>query len=258
MSLLSQSTSNAMAQKMVRFSKHHARSILSISSTKPRQQNALLTSSFHTSHPVFKPKKPSPASSGRVPPRYKFSQQKKSPSQSAETTTISTAREPLRVDNIDPQQMASEFIHFSAARKQGSESVQELTQTQKLQNYGLALSLVGFVTWVWYYSMTSVGRAEGGMEQLLSEAQDARDAKERKSIAEREVEELVNAEMSLGSLDSADEAMGGKGLVVAVAAPDDIARKEEERNLEVAASRNKGAQGGRPLWKKVVFFWRRE
>lgn len=158
------------------------------------------------------------------------------------------------MEEIDPQQLASEFVQFSAARKQGSESIQELTQTQKLQNYGLALSLVGFVVGVWYYSMTSVGRSEGGMEQLLSEAEGARDAKEKKSVAEKEVGELLKAEMSLGSLDASDEAMGGKGLVVAVAAPDDIARFEEERNLDVTGNK----KGGRPLWKKVVFFWKKE
>jgi len=127
-----------------------------------------------------------------------------------------------------------------------------------LQNYAMAASLAGFVVWVWYYSMTAVGgkSGNGGMEQLISEAESAKEAKERKSVAEKEVDELLQTEMNLGKMDSSDEAMGGKGLevVVAVAAPEEIANREEKRNLEVA-----NANGGKakPLWKKVVFFWRK-
>lgn len=174
------------------------------------------------------------------------------------STRVTSQKAPKVTENIDPQQMASEFVQFSAARKQGTESVQELTQTQMLQNYALATSLIGFVVWVWYYSMTSVGRPDGGMEQLLIEAEGARGAKEKLSVAEQEVDELLKKEMSLGSMDSADEAMGGKGMVVAVAAPDEIARQEEERNLGAAAGTQNGISKGKPLWKKVVFFWRNE
>jgi len=244
---LSLNLSHAAARKMLCFSKHRSNAFLR--STLSQQNRSVL---FHSSRQALKPNKPKPKLRRKREPPKKKKPSHASPSAIAKQKP--QKKDPLNVEDIDPQQLASEFVQFSAARKQGSESIQELTQTQKLQNYGLALSLMGFVGWVWYYSMTSVGRSEGGMEQLLSEAEGARDAKEKKSIAEKEVGELLKAEMSLGSLDAADEAMGGKGLVVAVAAPDDIARREEERNLEVAGN----GKGGKPMWKRVVFFWRRD
>merc|ERR1712194_419513 len=45
---------------------------------------------------------------------------------------------------VDPQLMSQEFIQFSSARVPGTESILELTQTQRLSNYALAVSLMGF------------------------------------------------------------------------------------------------------------------
>ena len=242
----------SLSQKIIQNSKHSSLSKASIHNyllsapTIPKQH--IFSKSFHNSCHIAKGKKPIPRPSG---PKHIEKKPKKTDLPSEEEPASRT----LEVRDIDPQQLASEFVQFSAARKPGTESLQELTQTQKLQNYGLAVGLLAFVASVWYYSMTSVGRSEGGLEQLISEAEGAKSKKERQSVAEKEVDELLKAEMSLGSLDSTDEAMGGKGLVVAVAAPDEIATREEERNLEVA--QNNGANR-RPLWKRVVLFWRKE
>lgn len=159
---------------------------------------------------------------------------------------------------LDPHEMASEFITYSTSRKPGTESILEMSATQRLQNYGLAAGLMCFVGWVWYYSMSSVGKAEGGMEQLLEEAQDARDAKADKDKKfgdqEQVVSDLLKAEMGASNQDEYGKSIQDSQL--AIAAPEDIARSEEERNL--SGSSSDGASKKRPLWKKVVFFWKKE
>lgn len=186
---------------------------------------------------------------------------KKTPMSNTKSATTSNDVSPSSTSPpVDPQQLAQEFIQFSAARKSGTESIQELTQTQKLSNYGLAVSLLGFVGWVWYYSMTSVGKAGGGIEQLMSEAEDAREKAELTSAAEKEVGDMVKAEMGLGNVDKDEYGkllQERSGLSVAVAAPDDIASEEERNNLNASEGHvNKTSK--RPLWKKIVLFWKKD
>lgn len=185
--------------------------------------------------------------------RKKLVQKKKKKAASSNTTSTTNKKRPTQAEMslTDPQLMAQEYVQFSASRKQGTESILELTQTQKLSNYGLAVSLMGFVTWVWYYSMTSVGKSGGGIEQLMEEADEARENAATTSLAEQEVGDMVRTEMGLGSVDK-DEY--GESLQRAVAAPEDIARAEETRNLQAGANETKT----RPLWKKVILFWKKD
>lgn len=120
--------------------------------------------------------------------------------------------------------------------------------------------MVAFVSYVFYYSLASVGgekkaksllfgednsaeSSEGGgintnFEEFLKEANEGRTLEERKAMEEQsargDVRELVGLEASV---------------------------EEESEMAKVAFADGEGAPVGvrrRPLWKRVVFFWRRE
>jgi len=129
-------------------------------------------------------------------------------------------------------------IKYSSKRTPGTESIRELTPQQRQANYMVAAVLVTFVSSVFYYSMNAVGKAEGGMEALVEEASYAK----KKSSAEEEVEELLKLE------DVED-------TEIALAAPKEVAEREEAR-LKAKKGDN-SSLNDRPLWKKIVFFWRR-
>lgn len=132
-------------------------------------------------------------------------------------------------------------------RISGTEALESITPEQKMRNYGTALGLVSFSIGVWYYSIQSVGKAEGGMEELRAEAQEAKNARDRKIEEEKNAQDIAQIDVTMAQYgDEADD------LVVAVAAPDDIAQQEED----IINTGNK--KNGKPLWKKVVFFWRKQ
>lgn len=120
-----------------------------------------------------------------------------------------------------------------------------------LQNVALASALFGFVTYVFFYSMNSVGRADGGgggedpLAQLKAEAHEAMmqggqaDRSHNKKLTPEEIEALESG------MSSPRFAAAGDGNVeVAVAAPADIAAIEEEANLRVFRQRQKEFGGG--------------
>jgi len=158
--------------------------------------------------------------------------------------------------NMDPHAMASEMVRRAPdGRTAGTDAIASITPEQKMRNFALATGLLGFCTWVWWYSIQSVGKAEGSIEDLRAEAEDARVVAEQKSVTEKEAEELAQLDVTMSQLgDEIGE--DGDDVMVAVAAPDDIAQEEEE--LNISAKKKGSATGGRPLWKKIVFFWRRE
>jgi len=129
-------------------------------------------------------------------------------------------------------------IKYSSKRTPGTESIRELTPQQRQANYMVAAVLFTFVSSVFYYSMNAVGKAEGGMDALVEEASYAK----KKSTAEEEVEELLKME----DVEDAE---------IALAAPKEVAEREEAR-LKAKHGDN-AASNDRPLWKKIVFFWRR-
>lgn len=160
--------------------------------------------------------------------------------------------------------MAQERIMASSdARIPGTEAIASLTPEQRMRNFGTAGFLVAFVGGVWWYSMQAVGRAEADEVSLRAEAEEARGAAEREMMQQKEAEELAELEVTMANLAEAEA--GGElidvkdaDITVAVAAPDDIAREEEERNIAARKRAAGGGNGSRPLWKKIVFFWRRE
>ncbi len=155
--------------------------------------------------------------------------------------------------NLDPHQVSDSMIRSSATevRVPGTEALNSITSEQKIKNYVLALTLVGFCTGVWYYSIQSVGKPEGGMEELLADAADAKRDQLSKSESERSAEELAQLDVTMSQLEG--EAVDGDDIFVAVAAEDEIAQREEDLNM----MSGKQGKAGRPLWKKVVFFWKK-
>ena len=125
----------------------------------------------------------------------------------------------------------------------------------------MAGGLLGFVSYIFYYSLASVGGVENakalifgssssgtqeedgktpGFEEFLKEANEGRSVEEQRMKADQdavgEVRELVVLESSEG--------------------------EEEIEMVRVAGFEVEGGGGvkqkKRPMWKKIVFFWRRE
>jgi hypothetical protein len=175
--------------------------------------------------------------------------------QTKETSTTAAAPKPAAAARkehpdmaSDPHQLAADRVRdASDSRIAGTEALSALTPQQKLRNYATAIGLISFSVGVWYYSIQAVGKSDGGMDALTNDAEEARVARDRRSEQEMNAQDLAQIDVTMSQYgDDADD------MVVAIAAPDAIARQEEEA---LAGGKKKG---GRPLWKKVVFFWKRE
>ena len=128
----------------------------------------------------------------------------------------------------------------------GTEALESITSEQRYKNYAGAVGLISFSIGVWYYSIQAVGQSAGGVD-LRAEAEEARDVRDMKSAQEMNAQDLAQIDVTMAQYgDDADD------MVVAVAAPDHIAQQEEDA---LTAGKKKG---GRPLWKKVVLFWKKE
>jgi hypothetical protein len=137
----------------------------------------------------------------------------------------------------DPHQMASDMVRdapdaraFDGQRISGTEALQSITPEQKMRNYVTAFGLVTFCTGVLYYSIQSVGKADGGFDALQAEAQEVRDLNARKDA------ETIDAQ-DLADLDATVERMDSEGV-------------------DVMGDQNASIKDRKPLWKRVVFFWR--
>lgn len=155
--------------------------------------------------------------------------------------------------NSDPHHVASEMVRQSGGgRGDGIDALSKLSSEQKMKNYVMALSLVGFCTGVWYYSIQSVGKSEG-VDDLIAEAEEAKMDLERKNARDRDVQDLAELDVTMSQL-SKDGSVGGDSeIIVAIAADEEIAQREEEINMTKAETTSTKV----PTWKRVVFFWRR-
>jgi len=174
----------------------------------------------------------------------------------------SSTQQQQKPPSIDPHSLANEMINMSAqGRTPGTEAIaKSLTPQQRWSNFAMAGGLLGFVSYIFYYSLASVGGVENakalifgsstikeeneasanpGFEEFLKEANEGRSVEEKRMKAEQdavgEVRELVVLESSEG--------------------------EEEIEMVRVAGFEVEGEgakQKKRPLWKRVVFFWRRE
>lgn len=183
----------------------------------------------------------------------------------AEAAAASTDN-PLKVD---PHAIAAEMIRGSntAIRPSGSEAVASLTPQQKTSNYAMAGGLLVFVSYVFYYSLASVGGVDnaravmtGSVGRQIEESGDDDATNSSAGFAEfmKEAKEgLAEEEVRLAKVKKdkreADKLIdldktGGVG-------------GEEEREMSRVAGFEEGEGGSavkRPLWRRVVFFWRRD
>ena len=159
-----------------------------------------------------------------------------------------------------------------------------LTTEQKLSNFAMATGLFGFVSYIFYYSLASVGGVENakallfgtsddnntqqtedgapttpGFEEFLKEANEGRTLEEKRIKAETdargEARELAALESSTAARLQA-EGLGEDSVIVAGSV-----NEEEEREMARVAGFVDGereVKKRRPIWKRVVFFWRRE
>lgn len=143
----------------------------------------------------------------------------------------------------DPHQLASDMVRdapdarsFNGDRISGTEALQSITPEQKMKNYVMAIGLVGFCTGVWYYSIQSVGKADGGFDALQAEAQEARIIKVKKDAETIDVQDLTQLDETIQSLDENE--------------------LEQIASLDDMTHNTSGGKG--PFWKRVVFFWKKQ
>lgn len=200
------------------------------------------------------------------------SQKRSSPAQKPSSEPQYTA--------VDPHAIANEMVSSAVTmegRKAGTEAIATITKEQKMSNFAMASGLLAFVSYIFYYSLSSVGGEENakqfflgddsegkdgegkvnpGFEEFLKEANEGRSEEERKLEEERvargEARELAELEHTTAARLKVE---GVEDEIVA------SANEDEEREMARAAGfeESSGAQlKKRPLWKKIVFFWRRE
>jgi len=84
----------------------------------------------------------------------------------------------------------------------------------------------------------------------MAEANEAKEGREDREISDGKMEELAGLDVTMSQMSGDME-----GVEVAVAAEAEIAQMEEDMNNAA----NQGAGNvKKPLWKKIVFFWRRD
>mmetsp|Transcript_40633 Transcript_40633/g.46193 ORF Transcript_40633/g.46193 Transcript_40633/m.46193 type:complete len:190 (+) Transcript_40633:132-701(+) len=150
----------------------------------------------------------------------------------------------------DPQAEASKRIDENAGSLSGIEAVSAMPASIHRANYATAAGLLGFVGYVFWYSMNAVGQnseQDDPLATLQKEAAEARAIHARKESAASDL-----AQMDIG-LDIEDGE--GQRVTVAVAAPDDIAMEEEEHNQNVRETNGKKGVK-RSLINRIIFFWK--
>ncbi|EED96474.1 predicted protein, partial [Thalassiosira pseudonana CCMP1335] len=163
------------------------------------------------------------------------------------------------LQKVDPHRIANEMVNAAGStegRISGTEAIAGLTKEQKTSNYAMAAGLLGFVSYVFYYSLASVGGDENarqlfmgkmdepltiadkvasssnpGFEEFLKEANEGRDDEIKRVDAEntargegRQLAELEN------STSARLKAEGMEDGVIVGSASD-----EEEREMKRAA-----------------------
>lgn len=189
----------------------------------------------------------------------------------------------------DPHSIANDRVSASAfgQRTPGTESVATLTTEQKLSNFAMASGLFAFVSYIFYYSLASVGGDEqakalifggGGMDDASQGSQDEapvnpgfeeflKEANEGRAVEEKRMREEEKARKEANELSEFESSTAAR---LKAQGMDDVtvagsASEEEEREMARVAGFVEDMTGDeavagqkRPLWKRVVFFWRRE
>ena len=166
---------------------------------------------------------------------------------------------------VDPHAIANEMIRgSSSARPSGSEAVaSSLTKEQKISNYAMAGGLLAFVSYVFYYSLASVGGADNAKQVIMGTSKEgdalatnagfAEFLKEAKEGMEEEEARLAKESKAQGETDKLVELDKTETMGT-------LSREEEREMARVAGFEDGQVQEvkRKPLWRRVVFFWRRE
>lgn len=219
-------------------------------------------------------------------PKAPFSRSKTTVSSSSSVRSSS----PLQRQRLpDPHSIANEMVSTAATKRTpGTESVATLTNEQKISNFVMAGGLLAFVSYIFYYSLASVGgdenakslifglddtrqKREGdgeegilanpGFEEFLKEANEGRSTEEHRLKAENEAQGEVRELVELES--SALARLKAEGLEDNVIVAGSVS-EEEEREMTMVAGFKEGGEDEalgtrkKPLWKQVVFFWVKE
>jgi len=150
----------------------------------------------------------------------------------------------------DPQFEASQRIEKNASNLSGVEAVQAMPASVHRANYATAVGLFGFVAYVFWYSMNAVGQNSEKGDPLATLQKEAAEAREIQVKKESNTADLAQLDIGVTR-----EHAGEGGITVAVAAPDDIATKEEERNHS-AIETNEADKKKRSLTNRIIFFWK--
>ena len=149
------------------------------------------------------------------------------------------------------EEEAMKRMEENMGKLSGIEAVNALPAKVHMANFATAAGLFGFVGFVFWYSMSTVGQVTSDEDSLTifeQEAKAGRVAKEKQDAHDRTAEELAGLDMGMSEKD-----LESQGITLAVAAPDEIATLEEDLNKAVLAS---GEAPKRSMVNRIVFFWR--
>mmetsp|Transcript_5630 Transcript_5630/g.8267 ORF Transcript_5630/g.8267 Transcript_5630/m.8267 type:complete len:197 (-) Transcript_5630:137-727(-) len=145
-------------------------------------------------------------------------------------------------------------VSSPADRPQGQDALVDLDPKKKMANYATAAGCLAFVTGVWYYSISAVGKGDGEVEELERAAQ--------KVTVHQSGYKVVQTGFGVANDPNAATAQN-----VGIAAPSDIAEEEEraaaaaagvvvpEDDSSYSSATKENKKGG---WRRIVFFWRKD
>eukprot|EP00816_Leptocylindrus_hargravesii_P006178 CAMPEP_0196819210 /NCGR_PEP_ID=MMETSP1362-20130617/69547_1 /TAXON_ID=163516 /ORGANISM="Leptocylindrus danicus, Strain CCMP1856" /LENGTH=189 /DNA_ID=CAMNT_0042197609 /DNA_START=92 /DNA_END=661 /DNA_ORIENTATION=- len=176
----------------------------------------------------------------------------------ARSANCSSTRIATRMSRQPMMQMQRRTVTGPADRPQGQDALVDLDPKKKMANYAMAVGCLAFVTGVWYYSISAVGKGDGEMEELERAAQ--------KVTVHQSGYKVQTANASNNN--AAQNVVSADVVDVGIAAPSDIAEEEEraaaaaagvvmddDDGADLSSSTNKGRSGG---WRRIVFFWRKD
>lgn len=176
-------------------------------------------------------------------------------SSSSSAATTAQQRQQQHFRSTDPHSIANELVSDSnsASRTPGTESVATLTPEQRMSNFVMAGGLLAFVSYVFYYSLASVGGDNKAKALIFGEDKSGgnntnfedfmKEASEGRTLGEKKAMEQMKARGDAREL---------------IGLEDSVEEESEMAKVAFADGESSGDVTRRPLWKRVVFFWRRE
>jgi hypothetical protein len=157
------------------------------------------------------------------------------------------------LDNIKRQWSSSQPSannSNSSSSSMGGKPESSTKDPPTLKNLTLATALFGFVTYVFWYSLNAVGRADGDEDPLAQLKAEANEAMQYQTVKKKLTPEEIQALESGTITTSGGDDDGGEQFLVevtGVAVPIDISTIEEEANLNQNGIVEKKLQ--KPWWR---------